>query len=226
MIWARRVSLYHFSMERSRHFLCSSNRSWSGYKISNPFHESCFCHELRISRSWSELACPCGLIQSLSSFSSIWILSPLAFLDVSCIYQLPWFPMSPLPLHGRMDGVWDEHGCHLVPLFFLWFLVILWVTPYLFLFILCFLCSRLQICRRHSAQYLASLGMEISERWGKGEVEEESVCFQSVVIVYGRSSGATYKCPVWTWISVDLASPVMEPIPSLQSSLHFPVPCV
>ena len=94
--------------------------------------------------------------------------------------------MSPLPLHGRMDGVWDEHGCHLVPLFFLWFLVILWVTPYLFLFILCFLCSRLQICRRHSCfssvfgfSWYGNLRKMEERRGGRGKCMF-SICCDSV----------------------------------------------
>ena len=77
----------------------------------------------------------------------------------------------------------------LCPSFFLCFLVILLVVPYLFLSILSFPCSGLQICMRPthlSAQFFVSLSMKISEGWRKGEVGEESVLLNAMVYCDGQ----------------------------------------
>lgn len=145
-------------------------------------------------------------------------------------FSVTIFPKSPsLCVEGWMETEMST-VVTLCPCFFLCFLVILLVVPYLFLSILCFPCSGLQICRRPthlSAQYLVSLSMKISEGWRRGEAGEESVLLNVMVCCdsqWRRSFGATSKCSVWTWISVHLESPVMGPIPSLQSSPHFSCP--
>lgn len=155
---------------------------------------------------------------------------PTRVLGCALHFSVTVFPKSPSPcVEGWMEAEMST-VVTLCPSFFLCFLVTLLVVPYLFLSILCLPCSGLQICRRPthlSAQYLASLNMKISEGWRRGEAGEESVLLNAMVCCdsqWRRSFGATSNCSVWTWISVHLESPVMGPIPSLQSSPHFSCP--
>lgn len=155
---------------------------------------------------------------------------PTRVLGCALHFSVNIFPKSSLLC---VEG-WMETEMSMVvtlrPCFFLCFLAVLLVVPYLFLAILCFPCSGLQICRRltHlSAQYLVSLSIKISEERRRGEVGEESVLLNVMDCCdsqWRRSFGATSKCSVWLWISVHLESPVMGPIPSLQSSLLFSCP--
>lgn len=155
---------------------------------------------------------------------------PMRVLGCALHFSVTIFPKSPSP---SVEGWMETEMSMVVTLcscLFLCFLVILLVVPYLFLSILCFPCSGLQICRRPthlSAQYLVSLSMIISEGWRRGEAGEESVLLNVMVCCdsqWRRSFRATSKCSVWTWISVHLESPVMGPIPSLQSCPHFSCP--
>ena len=109
---------------------------------------------------------------------------PTRVLGCALHFSVTEFPKSPSPC---MEG-WMETEMSMVvtlrPCFFFCFLVILLVVPYLFLSILCFPCSGLQICRRPthlSAQYLVSLSMKFSEEWRRGEVGEESVLLNVMV---------------------------------------------
>ena len=103
-----------------------------------------------------------------------WEPFPTRVLGCALHFSVTIFPKPPLPcVEGWMETEMST-VVTLCPSFFLCFLVILLVVPYLFLSILCFPCSGLQICMRPtylSAQFFVSLSMKISEGWRRGEAD-------------------------------------------------------